>query len=183
MTPDDAGPLLLALARQSITDALSPGPAPIRTIGPDWLAEPGATFVTLTESGRLRGCIGSLQAWRPLVDDVAANARAAAFHDPRFPPVSASEIAGLRIEVSLLSTPEPLSFASEADAVAQLRPHVDGVILSASGRRGTFLPQVWDDLPAPADFWAHLRRKAGLPAGYWGPDVRVERYTVEKWSE
>lgn len=188
--PPDAGAFLLLLARAAIADRLriaDPGPG-VRALRdrrgtPGWAERPGATFVTLTEGGRLRGCIGSLQAHRPLAHDVHENALAAGFRDPRFPPLTASEYAGVRIEVSLLTEPVPLDFVDEADAVARLRPGVDGVILSAAGRRGTFLPQVWDELPDPADFWAHLKRKAGLPPDHWGSDVRVETYGVRKWSE
>ena len=180
--PADAGTILVPMARRAIEDHLT-GPREPFPGGPEWLAEPGATFVTLTLHGRLRGCIGSLQAWRPVGDDVVANARAAAFRDPRFRPVEASELEDLHVEVSLLTAAEPLPFADRADALVRLRPGVDGVILSAGGRRGTFLPQVWEQLPDPHDFLEHLVRKAGLPAGYWGPDVRLERYTVRKWSE
>ncbi len=184
MIPEDAGRVLLTLARGAIERELVGGRGRVAPAAEaPWLREPGATFVTLTSAGRLRGCIGSLQAWRGVGEDVVANARAAAFGDPRFPPVAASELPRLRVEVSLLSASSPVTFADEADAVAQLRPGVDGVILTAPGRRGTFLPQVWDELPDPRDFMAHLKRKAGLPASYWGPDVRLERYTVQKWSE
>lgn len=184
MIPADAGTVLVPLARKAIADELGPRQRrPAAVDGPDWLREPGATFVTLTRGGRLRGCIGSLEAWRGVGEDVASNARSAAFHDPRFPPLSASELADLRVEVSLLSASEPIVFTDKADARAQLRPGVDGVILTARGHRGTFLPQVWDELPDPADFLAHLKRKAGLAASYWGPDVRLERYTVRKWGE
>nr|NLI50333.1 AmmeMemoRadiSam system protein A [Propionibacterium sp.] len=182
MIPADAGAVLVPLARFAIEDRLGltrGRAAPTAS----WLGEPGATFVTLTKHGELRGCIGSLEAWRGVGEDVASNARAAAFRDPRFPPVRADEVADLRVEVSLLSPATPLTFVDEADAVAQLRPGVDGVILSAAGRRGTFLPQVWEQLPEPGLFLAHLKRKAGLPASYWGPDVRLERYTVTKWTE
>ena len=182
MIPADAGAVLVPLARFAIEErlGLTRGRA---APAASWLAERGATFVTLTQRGELRGCIGSLEAWRGVGEDVASNARAAAFRDPRFRPVRADEAAGLRVEVSLLSSPTPIAFVDEADAVAQLRPGVDGVVLSAAGSRGTFLPQVWEQLPEPAAFWAHLKRKAGLPATYWGPDVRLERYTVRKWSE
>lgn len=182
------GAILLALARAAIAeklhlDAAWPRGRESGTPEASWLREPGATFVTLTIAGRLRGCIGSLQAWRPLGEDVVANARAAAFRDPRFPPVSASEFARLRVEVSLLSESTPIAFVDEEDAVAQLRPGIDGVILTSPGHRGTFLPQVWDELPDPQAFMAHLKRKAGLPASHWGPGVRLERYTVRKWLE
>lgn len=179
--PSDAGGVLLPIARAAIAGEL--GLPSAEPPAPGWLSEPGATFVTLTSGGRLRGCIGSLEAWRSVGEDVASNALSAAFRDPRFRPVSASEFDRVRVEVSLLTPPEPFEFTDEADAVARLRPGVDGVILTASGLRGTFLPQVWDELPNPADFMAHLKRKAGLPASYWGRDVRLERYTVTKWAE
>ncbi|HOX60168.1 MAG TPA: AmmeMemoRadiSam system protein A, partial [Verrucomicrobiota bacterium] len=137
----------------------------------------------LTQRGELRGCIGSLEAWRALGQDVQENARAAAFRDPRFAPLSEDELPITRVEVSLLTTPEPMSFRDEADALAQLRPNMDGIIFTAGSRRATFLPQVWEQLSEPADFMARLKQKAGLPAGYWGPDVRLERYTVRKWKE
>ena len=143
----------------------------------------GATFVTLTQRGQLRGCIGSLEAWRPLREDVQQNALAAAFRDPRFDPLGAEELPLTRVEVSLLTPAAPLSFTSEADALAQLRPNIDGVIFSAGRHRSTFLPQVWEQLPDPAVFMAHLKQKAGLPATYWGADVRLERYQVQKWKE
>lgn len=146
-------------------------------------SEPGAAFVTLTLDGRLRGCIGSLTAYRPLLDDVRSNARAAAFRDPRFSPLTREEFARVDVEVSVLTPAEPMSFSSEEHLLAQLIPHVDGLVLEASGRRGTFLPQVWDQLPDPRDFVAHLKRKAGLPETYWGPDVRVSRYRVTKHTD
>ena len=112
-----------------------------------------------------------------------ANAQAAAFRDPRFEPVSRTELDDIRIEVSLLSTPEAMRFRSEADALRQLRPGVDGVILECGGARGTFLPQVWEQLPEPADFMAQLKRKAGLRGDFWSDEVRLSRYTVRHWIE
>lgn len=147
------------------------------------LREPGATFVTLTLDGKLRGCIGSLEAWRPLAEDVQANAVAAAFRDPRFAPLSADELEKIRVEVSLLSKPAPLLFADESDALRQLRPGIDGVILVAGDRRSTFLPQVWEQLPAPRQFLEHLKQKAGLPASWWSDSVQLYRYDVQKWKE
>lgn len=147
------------------------------------LTGPGATFVTLTRGGKLRGCIGSLEPWRPLAEDVRSNARAAAFRDPRFPPLDPEEFADTHIGVSLLGPSEPLDVQSEADAVAQLRPGVDGVIVRAGSRRATFLPQVWRELPDPHQFLDGLWAKAGLRPGTWGPDVQLWRYTVEEWSE
>lgn len=182
MIPADAGTVLVPLARYAIEERLGLAGGRAEPTA-SWLDEPGATFVTLTKHGQLRGCIGSLEAWRGVGEDVASNARSAAFRDPRFPPVRADEVRDLRVEVSLLSPTAPLRFADEADAVAQLRPGVDGVVLSAAGRRGTFLPQVWEQLPEPAVFLAHLKRKAGLPTTYWDEDVRLARYTVTKWTE
>ncbi|MBP5987170.1 MAG: AmmeMemoRadiSam system protein A [Azonexus sp.] len=177
----DLGTTLLTLAHNAIAAHFG-FPANATVDAPE-LQKPGATFVTLTQHGNLRGCIGSLEAWRPLAQDVRENALAAAFRDPRFEPLSAGELSQTRVEVSLLTPAEPMSFTSEADALAQLRPNVDGVIFSAGHRRSTFLPQVWEQLPEPAAFMAHLKQKAGLPASYWGPDVGIERYTVRKWKE
>lgn len=143
----------------------------------------GATFITLTQQGKLRGCIGSLEAHRPLGDDVWANAQAAAFRDPRFSPLTAEELPRTRVEVSLLTKATPMTFTNEEDALHQLRPHVDGVILQWQGRRGTFLPQVWESLPEPHQFMIHLKQKAGLPADFWASDVQLFRYEVQKWKE
>lgn len=177
------GPLLLQLARASIHAALGqPLTANGDTEHPQ-LAQPGATFVTLTQAEELRGCIGSLEAWRPLQQDVQANAIAAALRDPRFAPLTQAELNYTRVEVSLLSAPQPFSFADEANALAQLRPGIDGVILQEHGRRATFLPQVWEQLPQAEVFIAHLKRKAGLPANYWSESIRLFRYTVQKWQE
>ena len=187
--PTDAGLILLPLARSAIAHRLGPtGQAPAVAVKrAAWLEEPGASFVTLTSGrlpgGPLRGCIGSLVARRPLREDVEANAVAAALHDPRFPPLTARELDDVVVEVSVLSAPAVLPAADEAELLARLRPGVDGVVLSASGHRATFLPQVWEQLPDPADFLAHLRRKAGLPAGSWGRDLTIETYTVTAWQE
>lgn len=195
--PADAGAFLLPLARGAIAARLDPAsPAARRTV-PEaavraaadavWLDAPGASFVTLTSGrapgGALRGCIGSLEARRPLREDVEANAVAAALHDPRFAPLTARELDDTVVEVSVLSAPAALPAADEAELLARLRPGVDGVVLSSCGRRATFLPQVWEQLPDPADFLARLRHKAGLPADYWGRDVVVETYTVTAWQE
>ena len=178
----DLGTTLLQLARNAITTQFSQPGLSVAVDLPE-LHENGATFVTLTQRGQLRGCIGSLEAWRPLLADVQENARNAAFRDPRFAPLRAEELPVTRVEVSLLTPAEPMAFTDEADALARLRPQVDGVIFSAGGHRSTFLPQVWEQLPDPAEFMAHLKQKAGLPASYWGADVRLERYEVLKWKE
>ena len=112
-----------------------------------------------------------------------ANAAAATLHDPRFAPLNLPELTDTDIEVSLLSALEPLHFASEADALAQLRPNVDGVVFEYQGYRSTFLPQVWEQLPSAREFMAHLKRKAGLSADFWAADVRLQRYTVAKFKE
>ena len=178
----ELGASLLTLARNAIAARFGLPPAPVAVDRPE-LAKMGATFVTLTQRGDLRGCIGSLEAWRPLAQDVQENARAAAFRDPRFAPLSEDELPITRVEISLLTTAEPMSFHDEADALAQLRPNMDGIIFTAGSRRATFLPQVWEQLPEPAEFMARLKLKAGLPGNYWGPDVRLERYAVKKWKE
>jgi len=180
-TGDDLGLAMLVRARNAIATQLKQDvqPEPEHPT----LVQPGATFVTLTKNGELRGCIGSLQAHRPLDQDVRANAASAAFRDPRFRPLTVEELPQIRVEVSLLTAPVPMRFTDEADALRQLRPHIDGVIFATAGRRSTFLPQVWEQLPEPRQFMAHLKQKAGLPADYWSPDVELQRYEVRKWKE
>ena len=177
---DEAGGTLLRIARGAIEGRLL-GSA--RAVEAPFLAQSGATFVTLTRDGALRGCIGSLQAARPLGIDVAENALGAAFRDPRFTPVDAAEWQRCRVEVSLLSTPKPIRFADEADLLAQIREGEDGLILEAEGRRATFLPQVWEGLPEKRRFLRELARKAGLPADIRLGRCRVSRYRVVKWKE
>ena len=178
----DHGRQLLRIARTAIADALGAGPAG-EPAGEAWLREIRATFVTLMQGEELRGCVGALEAQRPLADDVAANARAAAFEDSRFKPLSLDELARTEVEVSLLSTPKTLAFDDEADLLSRLRPGVDGVIIEHEGRRGTFLPQVWEDLSDPGQFIARLKHKAGIPAGTDARLLRVKRYRVLKWRE
>jgi len=181
MSEADRGLILIKLARDAIAECFG---APQRPCPQDsWLEEPGATFVTLTENGRLRGCIGSLQADRPLLTDVRANAVAAAFRDYRFDPLREEEFSNTQVEVSLLSPARPLVFDSEKAALAQLRPGVDGVIFEYGRHRSTFLPQVWEKLPTPGAFMARLKYKAGLPVDFWSPDVKLARYTVQDWME
>ena len=178
---NDHGATLLAIARAEISTALG-RPLAVETQAP-WLNEPAATFVTFTQAGALRGCIGSLEAHRPLVHDVKANALAAAFQDPRFVPLMPQELDLTRVEVSLLSATEALNFAGEHDALAQLRPHIDGVVFEYQHHRSTFLPQVWEQLPDAQTFMAHLKRKAGLAPDFWADGVKLARYTVNKWKE
>jgi AmmeMemoRadiSam system protein A len=137
----------------------------------------------LTKGGALRGCIGSLQAARALGADVAENAVAAAFRDPRFPPMTPEEWPSVRVEVSLLSAPKPMRFADEADLLSQIRAGEDGLILECDGRRATFLPQVWDSIPDKVLFLRELVRKAGLPSDTRLARCKVWRYTVTKWKE
>jgi len=191
--PQYAGPVLITLARSAIAtslglkDRVSLVPNVNKTTldieNEQWLVKNGASFVTLRMGVDLRGCIGSLVAYQPLRDDVRQNARAAAFEDPRFYPLSVEEFDRVHIEVSVLSAPEPMPFSTREDALAQLRPGVDGVILSAARRRATFLPQVWDELPDPEEFISHLLIKAGLPPTFWDDSVRIERYTVTAFEE
>ena len=178
---EEKGSTLLKLARSEIGSKLGHEVTPPAQA--DWLAEPGASFVTLTRQGELRGCIGTLEAHRPLGVDVRENAVAAAFSDPRFMPLSRAEFDEVRVEVSLLSPTEALVVASEEHALASLRPGIDGVVFEYGHYRSTFLPQVWEQLPDPAEFLAHLKRKAGLPMDFWAEQVRLSRYTVSKWKE
>jgi AmmeMemoRadiSam system protein A len=158
-------------------------PVPNRPTG--GVAEiPTATFVTLRHHGRLHGCMGSLEPRRALADDVAHNAVAAAFVDPRARPLVADDVAVLDVEVTILGPLVPIEGVTDREsAIAALKPHVDGVVLSFRGRRGTFLPQVWQSLPEPRDFLTHLEEKAGLPTDFWSDDVKLFRYRVQKFEE
>ncbi len=129
----------------------------------------------------MRGCIGSLEARRPLVEDIAHNAHAAAFHDPRFPPLSPAELADLTIHIAILQPAEALAFHSEAELLAQLRPGIDGLILQDGAHRATFLPAVWEGLPEPRQFLNELKRKAGLRMDYWSDSIQAWRYTTESF--
>jgi AmmeMemoRadiSam system protein A len=146
---------------------------------PQALRDNGACFVTLKRNGQLRGCVGSPRAYRPLVDDVADNGFAAAFRDTRFPKIKPEEKPELSLSVSVLSPPAPMTFAGETDLLKQIRPTVDGLIIEADGRRALFLPQVWESLPRPQDFVAHLKVKAGLARDHWSPGFRAWRFTSE----
>lgn len=181
MTTEQRGKVLLPIARAAISRVLNVPHAADETA--PWLAEHGACFVTLTQYGELRGCIGTLQAHRPLLADVKENAVSAALRDPRFVPLSAQELDITAVEISLLSATQPMEVRHEADALAQLRPGVDGIVFEYGRYRSTFLPQVWEQLPRPHQFMAHLKRKAGLPDDFWSDDVTLSRYTVTKWSE
>lgn len=181
---NEQGKILLNIARDAITSALriSHVPAAIDESMP-WLLKPAATFVTLTQEGMLRGCIGSLQAYNPLKDDVRNNAISAALHDPRFKPIAADELDAVDVEVSLLSELQLLSFSNEMEAMAQLRPNIDGVVFEYAHYRSTFLPQVWEMLPQPRQFLAKLKSKAGLSEDFWRDGIKLSCYTVSKWRE
>jgi AmmeMemoRadiSam system protein A len=181
MNHAETGQILLVIARGTIARELGGTGSPAEDA--PWLREQGATFVTLKQGERLRGCIGSLQARRPLIDDVKGNALAAAFRDPRFPPLTREELDRTRVEVSLLSPMEPMKFESEQDALAKLRPGIDGIVFEYGYHSSTYLPQVWEDLPEPAEFLATLKQKAGLPPDFWDLDVKLARYTVSRWAE
>jgi AmmeMemoRadiSam system protein A len=177
----ELGTLVLQIARAAVSRALGI-PAESDESAP-CLQEPGASFVTLRYADALRGCIGTLQPCRPLLDDIKSNAVAAALHDHRFAPMQVREWSMTQVEVSLVSSIEPMSFRDEAEALAQLRPGADGVVFEAGLRRSTFLPQVWASLPDPGEFLAQLKRKAGLPASFWADGVKLSRYTVQKFVE
>ncbi len=174
------GGVLIAIAREAIAERLGLGTSTWR--GEAWLREYAASFVTLRRQGELRGCIGSVDARRPLADDVARNACAAAFGDPRFAGVEAAEFPALEVEVSILSPRSPVAAGSESEALACLRPGVDGVYLEFGEAHATFLPQVWESIPDPLRFLAELRRKAELPPRFWHAELRLSRYTVEKFA-
>ncbi len=176
------GQLLLELAGKSIERGLLNGSTlnvDLETV-PDSLSKPGASFVTLSLQGQLRGCIGHLDATQPLVQDVAENASLAAFSDPRFPPLTPGEFESIEISLSILSAPEPLVFDSEADLLTIIRPGIDGLILKEGAFQGTFLPSVWESLPEPVEFLRHLKQKAGLRADYWSDSLQVLRYTTQQ---
>ncbi|MCW8906070.1 MAG: AmmeMemoRadiSam system protein A [Sedimenticola sp.] len=176
---------LLEVAREAIRYGLDKhAPMPVNlSLYPDALKVTRASFVTLLKDNRLRGCIGHLEATQPVVRDVAENAFAAAFQDPRFAPLEAAELEQLEIHISLLTPAQPIDVESEHDLIAQLRPGVDGLILQEGYHRGTFLPSVWEQLPEPALFLRHLKMKAGLPGDYWSERLRVSRYTTESFPQ
>jgi AmmeMemoRadiSam system protein B/AmmeMemoRadiSam system protein A len=177
-----AGRTLIEIAKGAIANGLALSSMPVKRNHLPWLLQPGATFVTLTKGGELRGCIGSLAATRPLGQDVASNARAAAFDDPRFPKLTREEWPRCAVEVSLLSAPKPIRFADEADLLQQIRAGEDGLILECDGRRATYLPQVWEGLPDKRQFLRELVKKAGLPADTRLMRCKVSRYRVTKFS-
>lgn len=177
---------LLNLARQSIREALNrlpPSPLNYSSLSPQ-LTEPGATFVTLTCGGELRGCVGALEAYQPLVDDVKEHAIAAAFHDYRFPPLSMAEFTEIKIEISRLTKPQALRYDKPEELLKMLKVNIDGVILQYGGHRATFLPQVWEKLPDPIIFLNHLCEKMGVDSNFWRyKKLQVFTYQVEMFEE
>ncbi len=176
---------LLEVARDSIAWGFRHGrPLPVDPARFEpALRREGASFVTLKKHGQLRGCIGALAAYQPLVRDVAEHAFAAAFQDPRFPPLTEDELPEVEISVSVLGAPEPMTVRDEEDLLRQLQPGRDGLILEDGPYRATFLPSVWESLPEPREFVRQLKRKAGLPPDYWSDTLRVSRYRTEEFSE
>jgi AmmeMemoRadiSam system protein A len=181
---DGRGRMLLGLARRSLEEAFLPGGGHLWFPADEgWLAEAGATFVTLFGEAGLRGCVGSVIPNRPLAEDVWENARAAAFRDGRFVPLTAPELPAIRIEVSELSSLSPVPCASREEACRALQPGRDGAVIEWRHHRGVFLPQVWEHLPEGDRFLGELNRKAGLAPEFWAPDLQLFRFTVRKWSE
>ena len=176
---------LLALAHE----AIEYGVRHQRKLAPDLsqypahLTENGAVFVTLRKEGVLRGCIGSIAAYQPLVVDVSDKAYCAAFQDPRFPPVRAEELPDLTLQISRLTPLAPIEFRGEDDLLSRIRPGIDGLVIDAHGRKGTFLPSMWEQLPATIDFWHHLKLKAGLPVSFWSDEMQVYRFETECFAD
>ncbi|MCW8827359.1 MAG: AmmeMemoRadiSam system protein A [Gammaproteobacteria bacterium] len=175
---------LLKLAHDSIRHGLDSGhPLSVNTSEyEESLNEKRACFVTLHLDGELRGCIGSLEAHRKLVDDIAHNAFSAAFQDPRFPPLTEPEFEKVDIDISILTPPVAMQFSSEPELLDQIRPGVDGLIIEDQGRRGTFLPSVWEQLPDKIQFLMHLKMKAGLSPQHWSDSLTVSRYETESFG-
>jgi AmmeMemoRadiSam system protein A len=177
---------LLKLAREALTCGVNGLGLPVINLEelPARLSDPGASFVTLTRLGNLRGCIGTLEARRPLAEDVCEHAVAAALQDYRFPPVRPDELAQIRIEISRLTTPIRIDYSCEEELIQQLRPGVDGVVLMDGVRRATFLPQVWEKIPQPEHFLEHLCWKMGAAPDLWrSKKLNVLVYQVEEFQE
>jgi AmmeMemoRadiSam system protein A len=185
LTPEEQK-ILLQLARQALEQAVRG--EPIRPVDlkslPPRLRKPGATFVTLTMDGNLRGCIGALEPYQPLAEDVREHAIAAALDDYRFMPVQEYELPFIRIEISYLTLPTPLEYQTPEELLARLRPGIDGVVIRDGFRRATFLPQVWEKLPEKEEFLSHLCEKMGAPPDYWRrKHLQVETYQVQEFHE
>jgi AmmeMemoRadiSam system protein A len=172
---------LLCVAHDAVVHGLRYGEAPTVDLPryPERLSVVQACFVSLHRLEELRGCVGSLEARLPLLQQVASSAYDAAFCDQRLSPVEAGELRELTIEISILSALSDVPAASESELLGLLRPGIDGVVLYEGERRATFLPKVWESIELPFDFLEHLRRKAGLPSRYWSPTLRIQRYTAD----
>lgn len=181
---EDERETLLLVAYKSIHSGLDTRRSAVIDVAafPPRLSAKRASFVTLHTEGNLRGCIGTLEPRRSLVEDVSYNAYAAAFQDIRFPPLQADELSALSLQVSILSVPAPLDIDSEVALLARLKPGVDGLILQEGALRSTFLPSVWESLPEPERFLSHLKLKAGLAAHHWSGTIRFWRYTTESFG-
>ncbi len=177
---------LLRLARQTIENCVGGGPAPeidMSSLSP-MLKQPGASFVTLTRQGYLRGCVGALEPYQSLVEDVREHAMAAAFQDYRFPPVQQNEVNDLEIEISYLTRPQKIEYEQPEELVKLIRPNIDGVVLRDGGRRATFLPQVWEKIPDPQEFLEELCMKMGAAPDLWRrKKLEVSIYQVEEFHE
>jgi len=176
---------LLAIARASVRAGRARREPTLPAMAADEsaLMRPCASFVSLSQAGRLRGCIGSLEPVHPLAESVAVNAYGAAYRDPRFPPLSEPEIGETRVEIAVLSPLSPLAAGSELELLAQLEPAQDGLLIVAGERRATFLPKVWEQLAEPAQFLRHLKAKAGLPEDFWPRGIRCFRYRTVDFAE
>lgn len=183
---EDEKRILLRLAREALEEGVRGKDIPplnLTLLTPLLRAE-GASFVTLSINGQLRGCIGSLQPYQSLVDDVREHAVAAALQDYRFPPVRPSELSKIHLEISRLTLPQPLNYTDAADLLSKLRPGIDGVILRDGSRRATFLPQVWEQIPDKAEFLNHLCAKMGAAPNRWRQkNLDVQIYQVEEFHE
>jgi AmmeMemoRadiSam system protein A len=183
VTSAEAG-LLLDLADASILDGLDGRPMrppPLSDLPAELRREAGA-FVTLTVRGALNGCIGAIEGAGALGQEVVRLARAAAFDDPRLPPLRRADLAELVVEVSILSPFEPVAARSRAELVGALRPGTDGLLIGAGSHRAVFLPDVWDQIPDPGDFVDHLCRKGGLEPAPWPPGLTAHRFTTERFE-
>ncbi len=182
---DESQRLLLDVARESVATGLRTAvplvvdPAQY----PPELQAPGAAFVTLKINGQLRGCIGTVAPYRPLVEDVAANAFAAAFQDPRFPLLQPTEYPQLHYDISVLGPLSPIVGKTEEEILRQVRPGIDGLVLQYGQRRGLLLPSVWQTLPDRRAFFRALKQKAGLPPDFWDPEVHVSRFETFSFGD
>jgi AmmeMemoRadiSam system protein A len=176
------GETLLSVARRTLEECFG-GAQVERPSDEAWLDEKRAVFVTLTKHGELRGCVGQLEPRLSLFDAVRDAAKSAAFRDDRFPPLQRHELAELHLEISVLSPLEHLDVHSEQEALAKLRPGVDGLVLTWGAHRGVFIPEVWKQLKEPSEFLYALKRKAGLRTDTWMWGTQLDRFTAEVWDE